>query len=133
MLNPALDRRAVVDGAWWPYSRDAAAELPALIAAVDRMLDRVTLRVDVHVDAWKNLPRHIPARGRRVRVGWFHHSDPRVVILSFAAAGQVVLLLVPSTAPVLTAQNINGLTTEDILTLAHLAPDLGPSPKRRLP
>ncbi|MFI6600469.1 DUF5994 family protein [Nonomuraea sp. NPDC050536] len=40
-LNPALDRRAVVNGAWWPYSRDAAAELPGLIAAVDRLLGRV--------------------------------------------------------------------------------------------
>lgn len=113
----------MVDGAWWPYSRDAAAELPALIAAVDRLLDRITLRVDVHIDAWKNLPRHIPARGRRVRVGWFHHSDPRVIILSFAAADQVVLLLVPSTAPDLAAQTIDGLT------LTHLLP----SPEGRLP
>ena len=28
-LNPVQDRRAAVDGAWWPHSREAAAERPA--------------------------------------------------------------------------------------------------------
>ncbi|MFD1543250.1 DUF5994 family protein [Nonomuraea guangzhouensis] len=95
-LRPVPNRRAVVDGAWWPSSRDAAAELPGLIAAVDRLLDRVTLRISLHGDAWQNIPRRIPARGRQVRIGWFRHTDPRVIILSFAAGEPVVLLIIPS-------------------------------------
>ncbi|MGA4992117.1 DUF5994 family protein [Nonomuraea bangladeshensis] len=127
-LRPVPNRRAVVDGAWWPSSRDAAAELPGLIDHVDRLLDRVTLRIGVHGDAWQNIPRRIPARGRQVRVGWFRHTDPRVITLSFAAGEPVVLLIIPSgTAAAaaeatlkLTAQDIAGLSIDAILTLAHL-------------
>src|SRR5690242_6012303 len=34
-FDPALIRRGAVDGGWWPHSRNAHAELPALIAALD--------------------------------------------------------------------------------------------------
>ncbi|MFG6196524.1 DUF5994 family protein [Nonomuraea sp. JJY05] len=98
-LHPVLDRRAVVDGAWWPSSCDAAAELPNLIAAVDRLLDRVTLRIGVHRDVWQSIPRRIPARGRQVRIGWFRHTDPRVITLIFAAGEPVVLLIIHPTPP----------------------------------
>ncbi|MGP3937940.1 DUF5994 family protein [Nonomuraea sp. KM88] len=127
-LHPVLDRRAVVDGAWWPSSRDAAAELPGLIAAVDRLLDRITLRIGLHHDAWQNIPRRIPARGRQVRIGWFRHTDPRVITLSFAAGEPVVLLIIPSGTAAgaaeatlkLTAQDIAGMSIDALLTLAHL-------------
>ncbi|MEU8398359.1 DUF5994 family protein [Nonomuraea sp. NPDC048892] len=133
-LRPVPNRRAVVDGAWWPSSRDAAAELPGLIAAVDRLLDRITLRIGVHGDAWHNIPRRIPARGRQVRIGWFRHTDPRVITLSFAAGEPVVLLIIPAgTAAAaaeatltLTAQDIAGLSIDAILTLAHLPGDSAP-------
>lgn len=122
-LHPVLDRRAVVDGAWWPYSRDAAAELPALIAAVDQRLGRTTLRVGVHQDAWRHIPRHIPARGRQIRIGWSGHTDPRVITLLFACGEPVVLLIIPPDTPPraagatlkLTTQDITGLTPEGAL------------------
>ncbi|NBE93991.1 hypothetical protein FE391_08580 [Nonomuraea sp. KC401] len=127
-LHPVPNRRAVVDGAWWPYSRDAAAELPGLIAAVDRLLDRVTLRVGVHGDTWQSLPRRIPARGRQIRISWSRHTDPRVITLTFATGEPVVLLIIPSGTATgaaeatlkLTAQDTAGLTPDDILTLANL-------------
>lgn len=133
-LDPVPNRRAVVDGAWWPSSRDAATELPALIAAVDRLLGRVTLRIGLHGDAWQNIPRRIPARGRQVRVGWFRHTDPRVITLSFAAGEPVVLLIIPSHAAAgaaettlkLTAQDIDGLSIDAILTLVHVPADPAP-------
>jgi hypothetical protein len=137
-LHPVPNRRAVVGGAWWPYSRNAAAELPGLIAAVDRLLDRVTLRIGVHGDTWQSLPRRIPARGRQVRIGWFRHTDPRVITLSFATGEPVVLLIIPpgtaaGTAEAtleLTAQDTAGLTPDDILTLANLPP--GPAARPAL-
>ncbi|MFI6603272.1 DUF5994 family protein [Nonomuraea sp. NPDC050536] len=130
-LHPVPNRRAVVDGAWWPYSRDATAELPDLIAAVDRLLDRATLRIGVHRDTWQNIPRRIPARGRQVRIGWFRHTDPRVITLIFAAGEPVVLLVIPPGTAAgaakatlkLTAQNIAGMAVDDMLTLASLPPD----------
>ncbi|GAA3611456.1 hypothetical protein GCM10022419_115610 [Nonomuraea rosea] len=98
-LDPVLDRRATVDGAWWPYSRDAAAELPGLIAAVDQRLGRVTLSVGVYRDSWDHIPRRIQARGRQIRVGWFHHTDPRVITLMSAGADPITLLVFePGTA-----------------------------------
>ncbi|MGR6919942.1 DUF5994 family protein [[Actinomadura] parvosata] len=127
-LHPVPNRRAMVNGAWWPYSRNAAAELPGLIAAVDRLLDRVTLRISVHGDTWQGLPRRIPARGRQIRINWSCHTDPRLITLSFATGEPVVLLVIPcSTAAdaaqatlILTGQDTAGLTPDDILTLASL-------------
>jgi anti-anti-sigma factor len=87
-------QRGSVDGTWWPHSSDAAAELPALIEAVDERLDRVTLRVGLHVDAWNDIPHRFPARGRQVRVGWFRSTDPRLITLIAAAAEPVVLMVV---------------------------------------
>ncbi|MEV0230777.1 DUF5994 family protein [Nonomuraea sp. NPDC050786] len=130
-LHPVLDRRAVVDGAWWPHSRDAAAELPGLIAAVDRLLDRVTLRIGLHRDAWQSIPHRIPACGRQVRIGWFRHTDPRLITLIFATGEPVVLLVVPPDTAAgaaeatlkLTAQDSAGLSIDDILTVARLPPN----------
>ncbi|WP_146615991.1 DUF5994 family protein [Nonomuraea aridisoli] len=126
----APDRLSVVDGAWWPCSRDAAAELPALVAAVDQRLGRTTLRVGVHRDAWRHIPDRFPARGRQVRVGWFLSTDPRVITLTFAAGEPVVLLIIPpdtAAGPAeatlnLTAQDTAGLTTGAILALACPTP-----------
>ena len=130
-LRPVPNRLAVVDGAWWPSSCDAAAELPSLIATVDQLLDRVTLRIGVHRDTWQNIPRRIPARGRQVRIGWFRHADPRVITLSFTAGEPVVLLIIPSGTAAgaaeatlkLTAQDSAGLSIDDILTVARLPPN----------
>ncbi|MBF8190345.1 hypothetical protein ITP53_32465 [Nonomuraea sp. K274] len=94
-LHPGLNRRAAADGTWWPRSHDATTELPGLIAAVDRLLDRVTLRVGLHRHTWQNIPRRIPARGRLVRVAWFRHTDPRMITLIFATGEPVVLLTFP--------------------------------------
>lgn len=134
-LRPVPNRLTVVDGAWWPYSCDATAELPGLIAAVDRLLDRVTLRIGLHSDVWQNIPRRIQARGRRVRVGWFRHADPRVITLSFGTGEPVVLLIVPSGTAAgaaeatlkLTTQDIAGMSIDAILTLARLP--AGPAPR----
>jgi Family of unknown function (DUF5994) len=35
---PSSSTHSVLDGSWWPRARDAAAELPALIAAVTDQL-----------------------------------------------------------------------------------------------
>ncbi|MEV0629647.1 DUF5994 family protein [Nonomuraea wenchangensis] len=127
-LHPVPNRRALVDGAWWPYSRNAAAELPGLIAAVDRLLDRVTLRIGVHGDTWQGLPRRIPARGRQIRISWSRHTDPRLITLSFDTGEPVVLLIIPSGTAAgaakatlkLTGQDTADLTPDDIITLATL-------------
>ncbi|WP_433251340.1 DUF5994 family protein [Streptosporangium sp. CA-135522] len=95
-LDPALGRRNVVDGAWWPYSRNAAVELPGLIAAVDQRLGRAILRIALHLDAWDDIPRRVPARGRQVMVDWFRGADFGLIRLTLAGMEHVDLLVVPS-------------------------------------
>ncbi|GAA1292201.1 hypothetical protein Psi02_49450 [Planotetraspora silvatica] len=89
-----------VDGAWWPRSTDATAELPGLIAAVDRRTGETTLRVGLHVDAWDAIPHRIPAPGRAVRVGWFRSMDRRLVSLTMRGRDTITLrVIAPETAP----------------------------------
>ncbi|MBB5082048.1 hypothetical protein HNR40_007543 [Nonomuraea endophytica] len=121
-------RRAVVDGAWWPQSRDAATELPGLIAAVDQRLGRTTLLVGLYENAWTHIPDRIPAPGRHVRVGRYRDADPHVVVLFFAAVEPVALLLIPpntaavpaETALMRTARHTADLTDDDLLALTCL-------------
>lgn len=87
-----------MDGTWWPRSTDAAAELPALIAAVDQRLGEMTLRVGLHVDAWDNIPHRIAAPGRAVRVGWFRSMDGRLVTLSLKGKPEITLQVIPPQA-----------------------------------
>ncbi|MDF5754628.1 DUF5994 family protein [Spongiactinospora sp. TRM90649] len=94
-LNAVLDQRGTVDGAWWPRTRDAAAELPALISAIDLRLDRAVLRVGLYLDAWDHIPHRIPAPGRQVRVGWFLSADPHLITLSIAGTAPIALLVIP--------------------------------------
>ncbi|MFB4273505.1 DUF5994 family protein [Nonomuraea sp. GTA35] len=126
-LDPALTRRGAVDGAWWPATYDAGAELPALIAAIDQHLQLRVLRVGLHVDIWHNIPHRIAAPGRYVKVGWFRTIDPHVVNLITRGTEHLNLLIIPpGTAPA-AATNALGLATRcrrrtragDILTAAN--------------
>ncbi|MGI5291726.1 DUF5994 family protein [Nonomuraea polychroma] len=130
-LNPLIDRRGTVDGAWWPRTRDAAAELPTLISAVDQRLGRAVLRVGLYRDAWDHIPRRIPARGRHVRVGWFRSADPHLITLSIAGTAPITLLVIPpgtaydsaTAALTFAAAGTVGIRPADILLPA--APDEG--------
>jgi hypothetical protein len=110
-LDPDLARRGAVDGAWWPTGYDAGAELPALIAAIDQRLQRRVRRVGLHVDTWHNIPRHIAAPGRQVKVGWFRTIDPHVVNLIIPGVEHLNLLVIPPDTPPVAAAKALGLAT----------------------
>ncbi|WP_157518655.1 DUF5994 family protein [Herbidospora mongoliensis] len=130
-LNPLLDRTGTVDGAWWPGTRDATAELPGLISAVDLRAGRPVLRVGLYQEAWDHIPHRVPAAGREVRVGWFLSGDPDLIILSFAGIGPITLLVIPADTPhdpaaaalALAAAGTTGVRPADILRPP--APDEG--------
>jgi hypothetical protein len=90
-----LRRRSPVDGAWWPRSHDAAAELPALIATLDGRLGHTVQRAGLSVDTWQNIPRKIAIAGRVVKVGWFHAIDPAIISLTLTGAEPITLLVIP--------------------------------------
>ncbi|GGO89397.1 DUF5994 family protein [Wenjunlia tyrosinilytica] len=93
--KPAEAARGLLDGAWWPRSRDLTAELPALIDAMERLGRRVT-RVTVNPACWPVVPRKVPIGGRLLHVGWFtKEQDPHKLMLLSYTGGRWDLLVVP--------------------------------------
>jgi hypothetical protein len=85
----------LLDGAWWPRSRDLARELPGLIETLDPMWGRIT-RIAVNPAHWDAVPRHVAGRGHVVKVGWFTQElDPHKVLLLSYSVGRWDLLVVP--------------------------------------
>ncbi|GHE73422.1 DUF5994 family protein [Streptomyces capitiformicae] len=78
-LETTRDRRGVLDGAWWPRSRDIAAELPALITALAEYLGPVT-RVGLDAGAWEALPTRLVIDDRVVHIDSFPVGDDTVLI-----------------------------------------------------
>ena len=78
-LETTHDRKGVLDGAWWPRSRDIAAELPALIAALTEHLGPIT-RVGLDAAAWEDLPTRLVVDDRVVHIDSFPVGDDTVLI-----------------------------------------------------
>jgi uncharacterized protein DUF5994 len=100
-LAPAGPAPALLDGAWWPRSRDLGAELPSLAAVLDPLWGRIT-RVTVNPTHWPVLPPRLVVNGHVVKVGWFTTElDPHKILLLSYTAGRWDLLVVPpeTTAP----------------------------------
>jgi hypothetical protein len=102
-LAPPGSRPARVDGAWWPYSRDLTAELPALTAVLDTRWERIT-RVTVNPAHWPVIPRKVRVTGHVVKVGWFtREQDPHQLMLRSYRTGRWDLLVIPPETPADTA------------------------------
>jgi hypothetical protein len=96
-LDPATVRQAGIQGGWWPRSRDAAAELPGLIAELSMRAGRVS-RVALQAAAFGNIPHKLTVGGRKVPVGWFRYMNKHTVILTMAGRDDLVLLVIPPRA-----------------------------------
>ncbi|MEU9296147.1 DUF5994 family protein [Streptomyces sp. NPDC048266] len=93
-LTPETTRAGLLDGAWWPRSRDLAAELPSLVDALAERWGRVT-RATVNPGSWPVVPHKVAVPGHTVHVGWFTEQDPDKVILLCYSVGRCDLLVVP--------------------------------------
>jgi hypothetical protein len=93
-FTPAGSPPGLLDGAWWPRSRDLFRELPALTDVLDARWGRVT-HVTVNPTYWPVVPRKVPVAGHTVHVGWFAEQDPNKLILLSYAAGRWDLLVIP--------------------------------------
>ncbi|CAM5452998.1 hypothetical protein SXANM310S_06818 [Streptomyces xanthochromogenes] len=91
--------RGLLDGAWWPYSRDLAVELPALIGVLDPLWGRVT-RIAVNPRYWPVVPHKVAVRGHVVKVGWFKaEQDAHKLLLFSNTVGRWDLLVIPPGTP----------------------------------
>ncbi|MCX5585588.1 DUF5994 family protein [Streptomyces erythrochromogenes] len=103
-LTPRTTLAGQLDGAWWPYSRDLEAELPALAAALEAPWGRVT-RVTVNPARWPVVPHTVAACGRVLHVGWFTEQDPdKLILLSYTIGRWDLLVVPPETAPAAAAR-----------------------------
>lgn len=86
----------MVNGAWWPHSRDLARELPQLVAALDPVWGRI-YHVTVRRDMWPEIPKQVRAGDHVVRVGWFDaEQDPNdICLISLRGGERWDLLVVP--------------------------------------
>jgi hypothetical protein len=90
--------RGLLDGAWWPRSRDLLSELPALTDVLDPLWGRIT-RIAVNPEHWPVIPRKIPVDGHIVKVGWFTPEiDPhKLLLLSYGTSRWDLLVIPPET------------------------------------
>ena len=107
----AGDGSSPFDGAWFPRSRDLAAEMPELIAELERRDVRVE-RFTYSLETWQAVPRKVVVSGRTVRTGGFRSMDPLVVCLTWAGGSRRAdLLVVPPETDVLTGARALRLCT----------------------
>ncbi|HTJ72497.1 MAG TPA: DUF5994 family protein [Actinospica sp.] len=119
-LKPPGSHPGMVNGAWWPRTRDLTCELPPLIAALDRAWGRI-YHVTVQVGMWPEIPKKVVTGDHVVRVGWFDaEQDPNdICLISLRGGERWDLLVIP---PELDAQAAERLlanaTTPGILQSA---------------
>jgi hypothetical protein len=94
-LAPTGSVPGLLDGAWWPRSRDLPQEIPTLTDALDACWGRIT-HVTVNPAHWPVIPHKVPVTGHTVHVGWFaDEQDPNKVILLSYTVGRLDLLVIP--------------------------------------
>ena len=110
-LKPESTTTGFVDGAWWPASRDLAAEMPSLLAALG---DRagVVERVSYNIDAWNAVPRKVRVDGNVVRMGGFR-SQAAATLKVLGEQGMLTLLLVPPETEEQAAQRVLATASEN--------------------
>jgi hypothetical protein len=142
-LDPTFKRLGVVDGGWWPSSRNATVELPVLVSALNERFG-VIVRLSVDARDWDEIPRRITVGGHVVRVGRFADVNHKIIVTR-GQQDHVFLLVVPPEAPTaaaksalaLAASGRNGGRPEEILAAAGVettprtAPDAGDLPPER--
>lgn len=98
-MDPVPSRSTVLDGAWWPRSNDAVAELPALVEALAGLRGQIT-HVLMNAEEWDlPHPRRATAGGRKVRLGWFTAQPAGLItIMSDFGRDRFDLLVVPPDA-----------------------------------
>lgn len=97
-LRTTHSREGVLDGAWWPRSRDVATELPALIEALTAHLGPVT-RVGLDTDAWEEVPTRVVVDDRVVHLDSFAVGDDTVLITRGDNDHFALLVVPPDAAP----------------------------------
>ena len=86
-----------VDGAWWPRSRDLAAELPVLVEALATRLGAVE-RVSYNLEEWQSAARRFTTGTACIRLDGFRHQGTDTVDVIGVRDRVTVLVIPPETS-----------------------------------
>jgi hypothetical protein len=107
-------RRTMLDGAWWPRSRDPVVEVSDLVVALDACQLPIS-RIMLNPSGWDSHPRRIGVAGRTVRLGWFATLDAEHLIATTSEDKRVDLFVVSPDA--------SSASADVALTMAASGPD----------
>jgi hypothetical protein len=102
-LDPALRRRGILDGGWWPRSRNASVELPLLISMLNAQVGAI-LRLGIDARDWDDIPRRITVGGHVVRVGRFADVNHKIIVMR-GPQDHIMLLVIPPQASTASAKS----------------------------
>ena len=126
-FSPASSADDVVNGGWWPRSRDPATELPALVAAVAERLG-VVRRIALNADAWTSWPHELVIiGGPRVRLNWCT-GDAHTIRLTGGDASHLDLLAIPPDTPEILALACLARAARDMTTPKRTGATAGTQP-----
>ncbi|WP_370420247.1 DUF5994 family protein [Streptomyces sp. QH1-20] len=97
-LETTHSREGILDGAWWPRSRDIRTELPGLIMALTEHLGPIA-RVGLDASAWDELPMRLVVDDRVVHIDSFPAGDDTVLITRGDNDHFSVLVIPPQATP----------------------------------
>ncbi|WP_435808127.1 DUF5994 family protein [Streptomyces antibioticus] len=97
-LETTADRRGVLDGGWWPRSRDIAVELPGLISVLTEHIGPV-VRVGLDSAAWDGLPIRLVVDDRVVHIDASPVADDTVLVTRGDQDLFSLLVVPPDTPP----------------------------------
>jgi hypothetical protein len=100
----------VLDGAWWPYSRDLETELADLVDHFPHEAGYVSRAVFSRPD-WRTQPRKIKVARGSLKTGSFPRDDTHVLLLRLATGQQLRVLVVPPETPASPARHLMSLAT----------------------
>lgn len=97
-VKPDAPTTGFVDGAWWPASRDLAAEVPALAAELTDRLGPIQ-SVSYSIGAWEPAPRKITIGTSAVRMAGYRTQDHDTVDVIGDRRRLTLLVVPPETDP----------------------------------
>ncbi|MFJ5782443.1 DUF5994 family protein [Streptomyces hydrogenans] len=97
-LETTGSRQSLLDGAWWPRSRDVEREIPPLLTALTEYLGPVT-RVGLDASAWNGIPTRLVVDGRVVHLDSFPVGDDTVLVTRGDNDHFSLMVVPPATTP----------------------------------
>ncbi|MFG3347482.1 DUF5994 family protein [Streptomyces sp. NPDC048018] len=91
-------RQSLLDGAWWPRSRDVEQEIPPLVTALTEHLGPIT-RVGLDASAWNDIPGRLVVEGRVVHLDSFPIGDDTVLVTRGDNDHFSLMVVPPNTTP----------------------------------